>query len=103
MSWRRCGRWILLGYYVVLVPIWVGLVVAMMSADLDPLRSWLGVPFGLVLLIAGVHLAYFRREHAAISRRFFPYASRPEVTVPLVAAGFVAFGAVLLVAGLRSL
>jgi hypothetical protein len=94
---------LLLSYYFVLMPVWGGLIVTMMSTDLDPIGSWLGVPFGLTLLAAAAHLAYFRREHGRISRRFFPYAQRPEVTLPLVAVAFGVFGVVLLAAGLRSL
>ncbi len=52
MSGRRL---ILLSYYFVLMPIWLGLIVAMMSTDLDPMGSWLGVPFGLVLLARIIH------------------------------------------------
>ncbi len=96
-------RFLLLSYYFLLVPVWVGLVVAMMAADLDPMGSWLGIPFGLTLIVASAHLAYFWGEHAEISRRFFPRTPRPKLIIPLVAAFFGVFGVNLLVAGLRSL
>ncbi len=68
-------RLILLSYYFVLLPVWVALIVVMMSAKLDPLDTWLGVPFGLTLLTAGIHLAYFRREHVQLTRRISPRMS----------------------------
>ncbi len=90
-------RLILLSYYLVLLPVWVALIVVMMSAELDPLDTWLDVPFGLTLLTAGVHLAYFRREHVQISRRFFPYTHNLDTTLPLVS------GVVLLISSLLNL
>ncbi len=96
-------RFLLLSYYLLLVPVWVVLIITMMAADLDPLRSWLGIPFGLTLILASSHLAYLQREHAEISRRFFPLTPRPERIVPLVAAFFAVFRVILLVAGLWSL
>ncbi len=60
-------RLIVLSYYFVLLPVWVALIIVMMSAELDPLDSWPGVPFGLTLLTAGIHLACFRREHVQVS------------------------------------
>lgn len=96
-------RLLRLSYYFVLLPVWVGLIALMMLTSLNPMSSWLGVPFGLVLLLASAHLAFFHREHLGILRRFNPFVARSEVTLPLVAAGFGIVGAVLLVAGLNSL
>lgn len=75
------------GLLLLLVPVWVGLVVLMMATDLDPMGSWLGIPFGLTLILASAHLAYFRGEHSEISRRFSPRTPRPELIVPLLVAG----------------
>lgn len=96
-------RFLLLSYYFLLMPVWVGLIIAMMATRLDPTGSWLGIPFGLVLILAAAHLAYFREEHGEISRRFFPLTPRPELIIPLVAGFFAVFGVILAMAGLRSL